>query len=107
MVASHVNTQLPPIARFGQAGMPDVILEIEARVVGPIRIIEFEWHVHKTPFENGRGVQSAPHMRDDVFETHMAAWRGRRIVDAKARDMRQVVFGFHVQKSGVLRFELL
>jgi hypothetical protein len=37
----------------------------------------------------------------------MTAGRGRRIENAEARDVRQVIGRFHVQECGILCFDLL
>lgn len=103
MVSGHVNAKLSPICRFGQPGVSDVVLEIKMWIVCPIRVVELEGHVDEKPLEYGRCVKATFNVRNDFLESHVPAGCGRWIVYAEARDMRQVVFGFHIQESRILR----
>ena len=43
----HLDAELPPIARPGQGDVPHVVLEVEVRILDPIRVIEPQRHLHE------------------------------------------------------------
>ena len=43
----HLDAELPPIARAGQGDVPHVVLEVEVRILDPVRVIEPQRHLHE------------------------------------------------------------
>src|SRR3546814_3591964 len=75
-------------------------------VLDPIGMIDVEGQPVEAAPEQGRGVDAAFDVRDDVLEAHEAAGRSRWIVDINPHDVRQIVRGLRVEELGVLRAEL-
>src|SRR3546814_20871128 len=75
-------------------------------VLDPIGMIDVEGQPVEAAPEQGRGVDAAFDVRDDVLEAHEAAGRSRWIVDINPHDVRQIVRGLRVEELGVLRDEL-
>src|SRR3546814_19570025 len=72
-------------------------------VLDPIGMIDVEGQPVEAAPEQGRGVDAAFDVRDDVLEAHEAAGRSRWIVDINPHDVRQIVRGLHVEELGVMR----
>src|SRR3546814_20492430 len=70
------------------------------------RSVHIERQAVEPALEQGRAVDAALDVADDILEAHKAARRGCGIVDIDAHDVREVVRGLRVEELGVLRAEL-
>src|SRR3546814_12720058 len=81
------------VAGFGQARVAHVRLDVEMLVLDPIGMIDVEGQPVEAAPEQGRGVDAAFDVRDDVLEAHEAAGRSRWIIDINPHNMRKIVRG--------------
>src|SRR3546814_13395710 len=81
-------------------------LDIEMLVLDPIGMVDVEGQPVEAAAEQGRGVDAAFDVGDDVLEAYKSARRGRGIIDIDAHDVGQIVRGLRVEELGVLRAEL-
>ncbi len=75
MVTGHVNTELPPVARIGQAAMTNMKLDVEIFIIGPVWVVEFKRHVNEPALEYRRGVEAALDKLNNVFQAYSAVRR--------------------------------
>ncbi|MCY1183241.1 hypothetical protein D9M73_238470 [compost metagenome] len=104
--ARHRVAQLPPVARRGQDGMAQMEVDIEKRVLDPVRIAEPERRANDPLAEHRRGIQPTPDMPDDVAEAGAFAMHGRRLVDGDQGAVRRRMRTVDVEEQGVLAGEL-
>src|SRR3546814_9515726 len=81
-------------------------LDVEMLVRNPIGMVHIERQAVEPALEQGRAVDAALDVADDILEAPKAARRGCGIVDIDAHDVREVVRGLRVEELGVLRAEL-
>ena len=105
--AGRLDAELPPVAGPGQGDLADVVLEVELAVLDPVRVVEVAGHPHDLLAERPGEVQAGLEVVEHVGERHLAARRGRRVVDADRRDVRRRVRPLAVDERGVLATELL
>ena len=63
--------------------MTDVILEIEVRVIYPIRPVQTARQLGQPPPKHIREVQPGVELLENAFEAHLAARGRRRVIDQK------------------------
>ncbi len=104
VITGHVDAELAPVARLGQAPVANVIFEVEMLVVDPVWKIEFQRHMHEPALEQRTHVQASFNVRKDVLEAHDLASRdGRLVEDRDRRQVREVIRRLQVKELGVLR----
>ena len=111
--AVHVPTDDPRhllgelVGRPGrrQTEMPNVVVEIEVRVVDPVGMIELHRHGHEAP---PHGFEPTDHpLEPTVDEIERIEVRRRPLVDGEPADMAHHRGGLHVEKARVEPTELL
>ena len=106
-VPGQVNTELPPVAWFGQTAMEHMVLDVKKLVFHPVRVVEIVGQTHQAPLENRRGFEAALDLPYDVLEPDLAT-RGRgRVINIHTHHVGQVVSCLDIEKLGVLCTELL
>jgi uncharacterized protein (DUF58 family) len=79
----------------------DVEVEVEVRVLGPVRVVEPERDRHEPPPERRQQMDPLGHQAADVLELQLAARRRRRVVDGEAAHVPECPGGLHRQELGV------
>ncbi len=82
--SGDLDAELPPVTRPGQGDVPYVELQVEIGIVNPVGMIEVERHPHEALAEHPGLVKAAVDVGEDPLERHLAAGRGRRIVNRYA-----------------------
>ena len=77
----NLDTELSPVTGLGQPDMTDVILEIEVRVVHPVRPMETAGQLGQPPPKDIREMQPGVEFLENPLEGHLAARGGRRVID--------------------------
>ena len=85
--ALHGLGELTVVARRGQRRLADVELEVEVRVLDPVRQVQAQRHRHEPPAQRREQVQARFQQRLDLGPAEHAARRGARVVDAQEGDV--------------------
>ena len=90
-----------------QGDVADVELEVEVRILDPVRVVEVERHPHEPLAEHAGLVQPLVDVLEDALERHRPAGRGGRVVDRDpaARHVRPRRLG--VEERSIHPCELL
>ena len=75
--------ELPVVAGRRDRGLADVEVEVEVRVVDPVRQVEPERDLHEPPAQRRQQVQPILEQLPDLVLAELAARRGRRVVDPR------------------------
>ena len=78
---------LPLVARRRHRAVADVEVEVEVRVLDPVRQVDAERHLGELPPERRQHVDALADEPADVLELELAARPRRRVVDRQARDV--------------------
>ena len=89
------------VARRRHRALADVEVEVEGRVLDPVRQVDPERHLDQPPAERRQHVQPLGHHAADVADLERAARRGRRVVDGEAADVPVRARGLHPQELRV------
>ncbi len=81
--------------------LADVEVEVEVRVLDPVRVREPERHVHELPAERRQQVQPVGDEAADVLHAEVAAGRGGGVVDREAAHVPVRARGLHGQELRV------
>jgi len=104
--ARHLVRQLLVAPRCGQSELPHVEVEVEVRVVDPVRVIQAERHLGEAPAEWGQQRQPLDDQLLDVVEVDLVARRGGWIEHRDPRDMAGLPRRLHGQELRVKTREL-
>ena len=83
-----LDAQLPPVTRLRQADVADVVLEVEVRIVHPIRSIETGRKSGQPPAEDIREMQPRVEFLENPLERDLSARRGRRVIDQQQLNLQ-------------------
>ncbi len=104
--ACRLDTQLAPVARLRQCDVAHVKLQIEVRVLDPVRIVQVERHPHQPLADCAAKLHPAFEEIQDILEPDKAARRGRRVVDKDRTDMHRRIARFHRDKRRIHTLQL-
>ena len=86
--ARDLDAQLPPVTRLRQPDVADVVLEIEARIVDPVRSIETAGKPGQPPPKDIREMQPRVEFLQNSLERDLSARGGGRVVDQQQLDLQ-------------------
>jgi hypothetical protein len=76
-------------------------VQVEVRVLDPVRVVDPERHLHEPPAERRQQVQALRDEAADVVDLERPAGHGRRVVDGQPSDMPVRPGRFHRQELRV------
>jgi hypothetical protein len=98
----HENAQLPPVAGFRERDVSNMKLEIKLIVIDPIGIVDTEGQRNQLLPKNGRRMEPALDVPENVLVSDDAFGRRRLIVDIQRGKVQVCTTAFKVKKCGVL-----
>ena len=107
MQPRDLDAELAPVPGLGQRDVADVELDVELRVLDPIRVIEVERHPHQSLTKRPRAAQPLANEAQDVLEPYEPARRRRGIIDAHGADVHGRVRRLQVDEGRILGGQLL
>jgi hypothetical protein len=87
--------------------MTDVVLEIEARIIHPVRAIETAGQLGQPPAKDVGEMQPRVELFENPLEGHLAARGGRRVIDQQHLDLQWGLWRFGAQHHVVGPTQLL
>ncbi len=103
----HLDAELAPVAGVRQRDVTHVELDVEGRVLDPVRPVEGQRHGDEPPAELRELLEARREEAQHVLEAHPAVRRRRRVVDGERADVHEVVPVLELQEHGVGAGELL
>ena len=104
--ARCLDAELAPVAGLRQRDVAHVVLEVEALVLDPVRVVELERHPQQLLAEDRREVQAALDVLQEPLEPDVPAGCRGWVVDVDERDVRVGVSAFGVDETGVFTAQL-
>ena len=101
MQARDLDAELAPVARLRQRDVPHVEFDIELGLLDPPGTIEHPRHGDEPAAKLREALDPRREEPQHVLEPHLAARRGRGIVDPETGDVHVVVAAFELQEGVV------
>src|SRR5690606_16414047 len=107
MKPRDLDAELAPVAGLRQRNVPDMELDVEIRILDPVRMVEVHRHMDDALPERPREMQPRLVILENAFESEMAALDGRLVVDRQPADMHWCVRRLEIEKRRIHRTKLV
>ncbi len=107
MDARDLYAQLTPVPGLRQCDVTHVVLEIEVRIVDPVRHVQATGQLGQPPPERRREMQAGIDLLEDPLERDLAVGRRRLVVDQQHLDLHRGLGPFGAQHHVVGPAQLL
>ena len=103
----HLDTELPPVSGLRQRDVPHVELDVDERILDPVRTIRCNRQLDESAAEYGRRIEPGFEEAQHVLEADPALGRGRWVVDRQTSNVHVLVPALELQEDVVETGELL
>lgn len=87
--------------------MANMVFNVKMLILYPIRKVQFHGYMVKAAFVDGRGVQSATHVFDDLFKSYPPIRCGAGVKYPYRSYVRETLVSLHIKELSILSRKLL